>query len=556
MTMCGRIRVFLLLAALAFSAAAAQGGAGGSGQAGPAGADAAQAIDSTRVAPVVVDGVVLFQVRGTAGYPAEKRAGEIADRIVATARDERIPVDAIKVREHALGSEIVAGDERILVVLDEDARLESIGDRRVVADVYRQLIARAITNYRSDREPRARLVAAAYGLGAFAVLAAVLYGLRRLYRYLDVMLQRRYRRRVEDLQIKGFKVLHTEHVWNALRTAIGAIHFLVGLTAVYLALNFALAQFPLTRGFASSLFHLIVAPLVTMGHGLVAEIPNLVFLAILTLVTRYVLKTLKLFFVAVEAGTVKLSGFDAEWSAPTYKIVRILVIAFAVVVAYPYIPGSGSEAFKGVSIFLGVIFSLGSSSIIANTIAGYSMTYRRAFRVGDRIRIGDIVGDVTEVRLQVTHVRTPKNEEVVIPNSVILGGSVINYSTLARTDGLILHTTVGIGYETPWRQVEAMLVEAAGRTPSLLRSPAPFVLQTALGDFAITYELNAYCDRPAEMNRIYTELHRNILDVFNEFGVAIMTPAYEGDPEQPKLVPKDQWYAAPARPPEKAQGGA
>jgi small-conductance mechanosensitive channel len=328
----------------------------------------------------------------------------------------------------------------------------------------------------------------------------------------------------------------------------------VGVTATYLALNFALALFPATRGFAASLFHVIVAPLVTLGNGLVAEIPNLVFLAILVLLTRYVLKTLKLFFAAVEAGTVTLSGFEAEWSMPTYKIVRILVVAFAVVVAYPYIPGSGSEAFKGVSLFLGVIFSLGSSSIIANTIAGYSMTYRRAFRVGDRIKVGDIVGDVTEVRLQVTHVRTPKNEEVVVPNSVILGGSVTNYSTLARSDGLILHTTVGIGYETPWRQVEAMLVEAAGRTPSLLRSPAPFVLQKSLGDFAVNYELNAYCDQPSAMARIYTELHRNILDVFNEYGVAIMTPAYEADPEQPKLVPKDQWYAAPAKPPEGAAG--
>jgi small-conductance mechanosensitive channel len=227
--------------------------------------------------------------------------------------------------------------------------------------------------------------------------------------------------------------------------------------------------------------------------------------------------------------------------------VRLLVIAFGVVVAFPYIPGSSSEAFKGVSLFLGIIFSLGSTSIIANIIAGYSMTYRRAFRVGDRIKVGDVVGDVTEVRLQVTHVRTPKNEDVVVPNSVILGNSVVNYSTLAASQGLILHTTVGIGYETPWRQVEAMLLMAAERTSRLKTEPPPFVLQKALGDFAVTYELNVHCDRPGEMNSIYTELHRNILDVFNEYGVAIMTPAYVADPELPKLVPKEQWFAAPAR---------
>ena len=175
------------------------------------------------------------------------------------------------------------------------------------------------------------------------------------------------------------------------------------------------------------------------------------------------------------------------------------------------------------------------------------MTYRRAFRVGDRIKVGDIVGEVTEVRLQVTHVRSLKNEDVVIPNSVILNSAVVNYSTLAASQGLVLHTTVGIGYETPWRQVEAMLLMAAGRTPRLLKEPPPYVLQKSLGDFAVNYELNACTDRPGEMNAIYTELHRNILDVFNEYGVAIMTPAYEGDPEQPKLVPKDRWYAEPAR---------
>ena len=203
----------------------------------------------------------------------------------------------------------------------------------------------------------------------------------------------------------------------------------------------------------------------------------------------------------------------------------------------------------GLALFLGIVFSLGSTSIIANIIAGYSMTYRRAFRVGDRIKVGDVVGDVTEVRLQVTHVRSLKNEDVVIPNSLILGSHVVNYSTLAGTQGLILHTTVGIGYETPWRQVEAMLLMAAARTPHLLQNPPPFVLQQSLGDFAITYELNAHCDRPSEMTSIYSDLHRNILDVFNEYGVAIMTPAYVRDPEQPKIVPQDQWYAKPARAP-------
>jgi small-conductance mechanosensitive channel len=184
------------------------------------------------------------------------------------------------------------------------------------------------------------------------------------------------------------------------------------------------------------------------------------------------------------------------------------------------------------------------------------MTYRRAFKEGDLVQIGDVKGVVSAVRLQVTHVRTIKNEEVVVPNSQILNASVTNYTSLAQSSGLILHTTVGIGYETPWRQVEAMLLEAARRTPGLMTEPPPFVFHLSLGDFCVTYELNVYCRDPLKMRATYTDLHRCILDVFNEYGVQIMTPAYEGDPEIPKIVPKDQWYQAPASPdapPERGQ---
>ena len=177
------------------------------------------------------------------------------------------------------------------------------------------------------------------------------------------------------------------------------------------------------------------------------------------------------------------------------------------------------------------------------------LIYRRAFRVGDRIKVGDVVGDVVEMRQQLTHLRTPKSEEVTIPNSVILNSNVVNYSARARQGGIILHTTVGIGYETPWRQVEAMLIEAANRTEGLLPQPSPFVLQTALGDFCVTYEINAYCDQPQQMQQIYTRLHRNILDIFNEYGVQIMTPNYVADTATPKVVPPEQWHLAPASQP-------
>jgi small-conductance mechanosensitive channel len=321
----------------------------------------------------------------------------------------------------------------------------------------------------------------------------------------------------------------------------------------YAYLNYVLALFPWTRSLGRSLFAMAIDPLRTMALGFIGIIPNLVFIAILVVVTRYGLRIIRVLFDGLGSGAARIRGFEPEWAAPTYRLVRILVIAFAIIVAYPYIPGSESGAFKGVSLFMGIIFSLGSSSLIGHIIAGYSMTYRRAFRLGDRIKIGQHIGDVETMRLLVTHLRTSKNEEVVVPNSTILNAEVVNYSSMARNRGLILHTTVGIGYETPWRQVEAMLLEAAARTPGMQREPPPFVLQTALGDFCVTYEINVYCDTPQKMPEHYAELHRHILDVFNEYGVQIMTPAYESDPSQPKIVPKEQWYAAPARSPDGSQ---
>jgi small-conductance mechanosensitive channel len=247
-------------------------------------------------------------------------------------------------------------------------------------------------------------------------------------------------------------------------------------------------------------------------------------------------------------GSLTLPGFDADIAQQTDRIVRLLVFASALVIAYPHIPGSGSEAFKGISLLFGVIFSLGSTSVIGNLLAGQTLAFRRTFKVGDRVKIGEHIGDVAQMRLLTTYVRSPKNELIVIPNQLIINGEVVNYSTLAREEGVILHSVVGIGYETPWRQVEAMLLEAAARTPGLLREPPPFVLQKVLGTFAVDYEINAYCDNPQAMFPLYSVLHRNILDLFNEHGVQIMTPAYEGDPAEPKVVPRDQWFAAPAGP--------
>ena len=262
----------------------------------------------------------------------------------------------------------------------------------------------------------------------------------------------------------------------------------------------------------------------------------LYLLLVIYLAARYFLKLSKLLFSGLKQGGITISNFDPDWAMPTYKIFRIFVIVFAVVVAYPYIPGSGTSAFKGISVFIGVLFSLGS-----NFIAGYTITYRGAYKKGDYIQIGDQSGFVQEQEVLVTRMLSIKNEEIVIPNSVLLTSNIINYSTKAKEERLIIHTTVGIGYETPWRMVDAMLKQAVERKEGLLKQPPPFVLKTSLGDFAITYEINACCNDATKLPLLYSELHQNILDVFNENNVQIMTPAYISDPAAPKIVPKDQW---------------
>ncbi|MBK7277350.1 MAG: mechanosensitive ion channel [Betaproteobacteria bacterium] len=545
-----RKTLLVLLMLFAVAASVAWGAEGGGPQTLHAAAAAAdggdEAPEGIPMAPVRIDGRVLFKVRGSGSFLDESRAEAIAGRIVEVARDTGIAPESLRVEERPLGSTIVAGKLVLMTVLDADARIEGI-ERPVLAQVNLMQIRQAITRYRSDREQPALLRSAAYASAAVVLLGVVLYVLRRLRHFVDGALERRYRARLDHLEIGGFKVLHAERLWGGLRSFVAACFWLLSLSVAYFALDFALLQFPATRGFGIDLLGLILGPLARMGKGLVGSIPNVVFLVLLVLVTRYVLKTLHLMFGAIEQGAVKLKGFDRDWTWPTYRIVRLLVVAFAVVVAFPYIPGSSSEAFTGVSLFLGIIFSLGSTSIIANIIAGYSMTYRRAFRVGDRIKVNDIVGEVTEARLQVTHVRSLKNEEVVIPNSIILNSAVVNYSTLAASKGLILHTTVGIGYETPWRQVEAMLLMAAERTPRLLEGAAALRVADRAG--RLRHHLRAEClHRPAR--RDGADLWRNAPQhprCLQRVRRGHHDTGLRGRSEQPKLVPQDRWYTEPAR---------
>jgi small-conductance mechanosensitive channel len=508
-----------------------------------------QAAVQSPTAPVVIDGITLFSVRGVSAYPAEKRANDIVTKIIAVAANRSLSKDSLRLSEVSNATTILAGDRPIMTVVDADAALEGVR-RQVLAQALLARIREAIDTYRHDRAPARLTRLALYALAAIAgFLIATIYG-RRLLRRIRETIERRYKDKIRGVGIQSFEIVRTEQLWRILNGLWNLFWGTALLTAAYLCLVNVLSLFPWTRGLSNDLLYFLFNPLETMGTQLLRVIPDLVFLVILGLATRYVLILIRLFFAAIESEKVRLREFDPAWGKPTYRLVRVAVIAFALVVAYPYIPGSGSEAFKGISLFVGVLVSLGSTSLIGNVIAGYTMTYRRTFKKGDRVKIGDHVADVEQIRVMATYLRTPKNELIVVPNSKIISEEVINYSTLAQREGLILHTTVGIGYESPWRQVEAMLLEAASRTKGLLREPKPFVLQKALGDFSVTYELNGYCHQPHSMGRVYSELHQNILDLFNEYGVQIMTPSYETDPTQAKVVPKEQWYAAPARPPD------
>jgi small-conductance mechanosensitive channel len=534
------IPVTLLIAAITVSTrVAAQDTASTRGR------DAMESAVELPTAPVIVDGVTLFRVRGISSYPAERRAAEIAKRITEVAADRAIPVDSLKVQDTPTATLVVASGRRLFGVLDADAELEGLS-RQILAQAYQARVAEAVTAFRRDRE-----AAALWGDFARAAIATLAFLLlvaldRVTLKRVRAAVHARYRSKIHDVQVGTIEIVRGEYVWNMVQRAVWIVAAIVVLVGGYAYLNYVLLLFPWTRALGKSLADIFLQPLATLATGFVSFIPDLVFLVILAFVTRYILKFVKLFFHRIADGSITLHGFDPEWARATYGITRFAVVAFALVIAYPYIPGSGSEAFKGIGLVLGLMFSLGSPSVIGNVVAGLGLAFRGAFHVGDRVRIGEHIGEVTQVRLLTTYLRSPKNEQVIIPNSMILNSEVVNYSALAKTTGLILHTNVGIGYETPWRQVEAMLVEAARRTPGLKMQPEPFVLHKKLGDFAVDYEINVFTDDASKILALYSALHRNILDVFNEYGVQIMTPAYEGDPEQPKIVPRDQWFTSPA----------
>jgi small-conductance mechanosensitive channel len=321
----------------------------------------------------------------------------------------------------------------------------------------------------------------------------------------------------------------------------------LSLFLAYAWLTFVLRQFPYTRPWGEALRGFVLATLMTLGGGMVAALPGLFTVVLIVLITRLVVRGANAVFRAAEEGRLTLPGVYAETAQSTRRLAVALLWLFAVVVAYPYLPGSGTDAFKGVSVFVGLMLSLGSSGLVNQAMSSFMITYSRALRLGDYVGIGEVEGTVVHTGMLATKVLTKRNEEVTLPNAVVASSTITNYSRHSG-EGVFAKTSVTIGYDTPWRQVEALLLLAASRTAGVRAEPPARVLQTGLQDFYVEYTLMVALEHPDDRLRVLSDLHGHIQDAFNEHGVQIMSPNYEADPAAPKVVPKGQWFAPPAKP--------
>lgn len=475
--------------------------------------------------PVELNGKPLFNIRvKLKTQTTEQRAQLISERIKKLAQDPTFNPRTIKVEDSPLSSDIMAGDRVIVPIWAFEAKVEGRPAHELARE-YAEKIRHAIATYQREHSFKVLVFAALKTLAALVVFVLLFLVLLRIVRRINRAIWAT--QRIHAVKIGNFEFFTADRIKAVLEGVIKIFRLLAGLFLFYALLQLGLSFFPWTHKYAIEIYKGLSDALAVIGGAILDEIPSIIILIVLLFIARYVIKTLRFIFEQVEAGKITLPGVDAEVAPITYKIIRLLVIAFIAVIAYPFIPGSQSAAFKGFSIFLGVLLSLGSTSAIANLIAGISLTYTRSFREGDVIQVGDSIGLVLERRLYVTRIRTYKHRIITIPNGVILASHVANLSYEAKSgEGLILHTRITIGYDAPWETIHALLIEAAGATKHILKRPLPFVLQTGLNEFYVTYELNAYTDAPEVMPEIYGELHENIQNKFNEAGVEIMAPHY------------------------------
>jgi small-conductance mechanosensitive channel len=534
----------LILAALAVSPVAAQA------PATPTPTDQALAAEAEKGAPVLISGEpVIWIPTGAGQYTPAVRAAGIAARLEEAIADRSVSNPAVTVVDIEDSSEVRMGPRLLMIVTAMDAKRLGAA-RATLAQFVAQQFEKTIRNERLRRAPGALIRSGSYGLVATVVFAILVWLIVRATRWFRQRAERWRAGRLSAVRVQDAEIVSSDRIGEAIDHTFRLVRLLLVLVAFDLYLTYVLGLFPWTRAVSYAMLGYVVTPLRTVATAFFGYLPNLLFVVFIALIIRGAIRLVKLFFSQIEEGKIVFRNFPVEWADPTYKIVRLLLVAFGLVVAFPYLPASDSAAFTGVSVFAGVLFSLSSSSAISNAIAGVVLTYTGAFRLGDRVKLGDAFGDIIETSMLATRVRTIKNEDITIPNSLVLGSAMTNYTRQASSLGLILHTSVTIGYEAPWRQIHGLLIDAALATPEILATPPPFVWQTALNDFYVTYEINAYTANARDMINTYAVLHANIQDKFFAAGVEIMSPHYtsvrDGHTVQIPEAQRPPGYRAPA----------
>jgi small-conductance mechanosensitive channel len=483
------------------------------------------------------------------------RAGVIEHNILGFASG-REDAQSLKVMSLPEGLGIGNSNEVLMVITPEDAKRQGVqGD--VLARETLDQIRLAVEKFRTKRAWKTYGLSATFSILAIIALWQALYWNNRAFHWLagkTSMVSRRVKR---GIRLKGVILFSPHQIDVATLLVLKSLRIVVALLCLYFFVPLILSFFPQTHELSTKIFGYFTTPFVTIFRKLLVVLPNLFYIFVIGLIAHYALKVISFFFTLIEREQLKFDWFYSDWARPTYQIVRFLVIVIALISAYPYIPGSSSQAFQGIGLVLGAIISFASSSAISNIVSGIILTYTRAFKLNDRIKVGETVGDVVEKTLLVTRINTIKEVIVTIPNSLVMGSQIINYSTSATEGGgVILHTSVTIGYNVPWKVVNDLLISAARATGGILETPEPFVLQTSLDDYYVSYEINAYTRQPASMAMTYSELHRNILDKFDEAGVEIMSPHYyslrDGNASTVPSVVNGKGYDSP---PFKVSGG-
>ena len=487
-----------------------------------------ETVAPARVAvPVFLGGKQIFVVRsGRSGLDPAARAAAIRGRLDAAVRDPDTPADSVRMRRTPEGIEARLGRHYLWTITPGDIEGTSLLELARFVTELPPAVTKGILRERAERSPLGLLIAVLSSLG-ITLVALVLFRLplaasRRWRAFLDRTLPRF----LGGVRVGTFEVLSQGQLTGVFGGILVRLDRVVGLFLLYGYLTAVFSLFPSSQGWSWLLLSFARDELVAAARAVGSALPGLLVLAAILVLFRWLMGISDRFFDAVDAGTLEVGWAPQELARPTKKIVRILLWVCAAAVAYPYIPGSQSKAVQGVSILLGVMVSLGSSGPVGNVIAGIVLTYSRSFAIGDRGRIGEHLGDVVSLGYFATKLRSPRNEEITLPNGQVAAQPIVNFTRLAGKAGLVLHTQVTIGYGAEWKTVHGLLIEAAGRVEGVEREPEPWVFQRSLNDYHITYEICCVTRESHQQLLLYSRLHEEIQDAFARAGVEILSPAY------------------------------